>query len=123
MTNSGYETPTVHLLEETGYLSIHQLIAYHTLLTVFKVVRTGQPTYMARRLGVGHGGRVMERIGRRQHNIRIEYNLSIARSGFMYRGAQLWNMVPIDIRTSTSISLFKKNIKTWIKRNISIRPQ
>ena len=60
--------------------------------------------------------------GRRQHDLNINFTLSIARSGFMYRGAQLWNMVPVHIRTCNSISQFKKRIKIWIKSKISIHP-
>ena len=117
-----FDTPVSQLLEESGYMSVHQLIAYHTALIMYKVVKTGQPVNLARRFGVGPGGNQAVRAGRRLHNIRIDFTLSIARSSFIYRGAKLWNMLPIDIRTSNSVKIFKKKIKNWIKINISIHP-
>ena len=103
-------------------MSIHQLIAYHTILTVFKVVKTGEPVHLAKRFGVDQIGLVGGRERRNQHNIRVEFDLSIARAGFVYRGAQLWNMIPLNIKTSTTIREFKTKVKSWIRQNITIHP-
>ena len=51
LTGRGYDTPISQLLEESGQLSVHQHVAYHTLLTIFKVMKTGEPGYLADRLG------------------------------------------------------------------------
>ena len=54
-TGHGYNTTISQLLEESGQLSVNQLVVYHTLLTVFKMVTTGEPGYLAERLSVGQG--------------------------------------------------------------------
>ena len=76
--------------------------------------------YLARRFQVRTEGNEEARARRRPHDIRIEFNLSIARSGFVYRGAQLWNMIPINVRTATTARTFKKQVKQWIKSNVAI---
>ena len=103
-------------------MSIHQLIAYHTILTVFKVVKTGEPVHLAKRFDVDQLGQEGDRARRNQHNIRVEFTLSICRAGFVYRGAQLWNMIPVNIRTAKTIRDFKTEVKKWIRQNIGIHP-
>ena len=103
-------------------MSIHQLIAYHTLLTVFKVIMTGEPVHLAKRFGVEQLGQVGIRARRGQLDIRVDYTLSIARFGFIYRGAQLWNMIPVDLKTASTLREFKIKIKPWIASNLGIHP-
>ena len=103
-------------------MSIHQLIAYHTILTVFKVVKTREPVYLAERFGIGQLEQVGVRARRNQFNIRVDFDLSIGRAGFVYRGAQLWNMIPVNERTATTIRCFKSKIKPWIRQNVGILP-
>ena len=42
--------PTNNLLDATGDLSVHQLGAYHTIVTVFRIISTGKPNYLAEKL-------------------------------------------------------------------------
>ena len=86
------------------------------------VVKTKEPVHLAKRFGIEEDRQSEVRATRRQHHIRVEFNLSIARSGFVYRGAQLWNMIPVDIKTAMSIKVFKKLVKPWIKSNIGMYP-
>ena len=45
-------TPTAQLLQDTVSLSIQQLIAYHTAVLEYKVVKSRKPSYMAQRLQI-----------------------------------------------------------------------
>ena len=107
ITKQHYDTPIKQLLEESGYMSVHQLIAYHTVLTVFKVIKTREPVHLAKRFGVEHVGQEGGRTRRREHDIRVEFDLSIARSGFVYRGAQICDMLPLEIKMANSLKDFK----------------
>ena len=89
---------------------------------MYKVVKSGQPVNLAKRFGMGQDGNEEVRARRRNHDIRVDFNLSIARSGFVYRGARLWNMIPVNIKISSSPKIFKKKIKTWIKSHVTIHP-
>ena len=46
-TGLGYETPTQILMKQSSDLTVQQLTAYHTLMTVFKAVQLGKPVYLA----------------------------------------------------------------------------
>ena len=52
LTNAEYNTPTVELLDQTGSLSVHQMIAYQTVVATHKVVKTGKPAYIAAKMNV-----------------------------------------------------------------------
>ena len=106
-----YETPTVQLLEKTKMLSVNQLVAYTTMMIVFKVHDSSEPVYLAKRLKINAGGR-----------ININFNLSRAREGFMYRAAKSFSSLPTEIKTESKIRIFKTKLKEWIKSNIPAIP-
>ena len=39
-------TPTTELLRQCGWMSVHQLSVYHTLILVYKVMQVKAPTYL-----------------------------------------------------------------------------
>ena len=51
------------LLERTGTMSIMQMVAYHTLTMVYKVIQTGKPEYIANKVEVVHGSELERRAG------------------------------------------------------------
>ena len=47
VTHSPPRTPRVTMYSRLQWLTVNQLITYHTLLTVFKIRHTGEPEYLA----------------------------------------------------------------------------
>ena len=92
--NYGLNVPTSDLLEATKDLSVHQLAAYHTLVTVFRVVTTGQPEYLAEKLILRRPDQDRIFPSRQVNTIQTNCSLTISRSGFLYRGSKLWNLLP-----------------------------
>ena len=41
---------------------------------------------------------------------------------FIYRGANLFNSLPLTIREEKKTMVFKASVKKWVKENIRIRP-
>lgn len=123
LTNKPKGTATITLLEDTGSLSIQQMIAAQTLVLVHKVLRSSKPAYLAARLQVrdeGEGGRVPARSA---GQIRIPVKkLSITREGFIYRGTLLFNRLPPELRTETKLEKFKTCTRKWVSRNILYKP-
>ena len=97
------------LYDRVGWLTVNQLIAYHTLISVFKIRRSGEPEYLARIL---KNENINSRI-----NIPVT-NLSLAMKSFSYRGAREWNNLPTSLRNILSISQFKKELKKWVHDRI-----
>ena len=104
-------------------MSVNQLGAFHTLLIVHKSIFEKKPKYisdkMLAKVQIENG-----RLPLRQNDkITIpNYNLTVSRGSFCYRGAKLWNEMPSHLREITSYKVFKKNLKKWIISNIPIRP-
>ena len=119
LLDAEYNTPTCDLLKQTGSLSIHQMIAYHTALTTYKIVQSGKPSYIAAKL------KIRSRNTRQGRGMIVppDYRLSIAREGFIYRGAQLMNILHDDLRNESNIHKFKRGVRDWVKENISVKPK
>ena len=115
-------TPTVQLLECTKSLSVQQLIASQTLVMVHKVVQTSKPAYLARRMIPRNedAGRLPGRMSGMLKTPR--QSLSTTRAGFVARGSQLFNNLPVNLRMEKNLSKFKSGIRNWIIENIPARP-
>ena len=119
LTNSEYNTPTAELLDQTDSLSIHQMIAYQTAVTTYKVVQSGKPVYIASKMKVRE-----TTSNTRQGAGYIQpppYRLNISREGFIYRGTKLFNMLDGSLRTEPKLEKFKSGVREWVKNNISIK--
>ena len=103
-------TNRILLLDKLGWMSVAQLIAFHTLLNIFKMKRAGEPEYLADRLNnESRNGRI----------ILPNFHLQVAQKSFLYRGSCLWNRLPRALRSTRKIGSFKRNLKTWVMENIS----
>ena len=97
LTGGNYDTPIKDMLEDSNLLSVNQLIAFSIITTVFKVQKSNKPVYLAKRLGF-YQQEPLNRTHRNQQDIRIMFNLSTAREGFMYKASKLWLSLPLYIK-------------------------
>ena len=98
-----------HMYTELDWLTVKQLIMYHTLLTVYRVRQTQEPEYLAAVLcRDNHYGKIVV------PNTR----LTLFKKSFTIRGACNWNSLPPSIRQLKKIGHFKKELKAWIKREV-----
>ena len=97
------------MYDALGWMTVRQLVVYHSLLMVFKIRKSGEPEYLARKLEYDN----------RLPNIIIpNTGLSLAKQSFTYRAAQQWNLLPRSIRNILKIGKFKKELKKWTMMNI-----
>ena len=98
------------------------MIAFSTILMVFKVLNSGKPTYLARKLEViREAGMTVRRWD--GSTVKVpNYYLDISRAGFIYRGAKLFNKLPRALREEQRTEVFKKELKIWVRGNVSIKP-
>ena len=123
LTGKVRKTPTTELLKSAGSLSIQQLVASHTLSVsmVHKVIITNKPAYLARKLGVRN---LEDGITTRNTGMLTvpRQKLSTTRGGFVARGVQLFNNLPLHLRLEKSVKKFKVGTRRWISENIEARP-
>ena len=120
--NQWSNTPCTELVKQSGDMSIHQRITYFTLLQVFKTTQSNKPQYLSKKLVLKKpgGDRIFPQ--RQVNTISVNNRLTVGRSGFVFRGAKLWNQLPIDLRSSSNIKQFKAGVKTWIRDQIPVKP-
>ena len=92
-----------------GWLTVNQLVHYHTLLAVYRIRQSGEPEYLAQSLCNDNiNGHIIIRSTR----------LTLLQKSFKFRGACNWNDLPQSVRNIQRIGQFKKMIKAWIKEKI-----
>ena len=97
------------MYDRIGWLTVNQLVAYYTLLAVYRVRLTGEPEYLAESLCNDN---------RNGHITVQSTKLTLLKKSFKFRGACNWNELPQSIRNQKNIGVFKKSLKTWIKQNV-----
>ena len=101
------------LLTKVGWLSVKQLIFYHTVLQAQKTLSTGCPLSIYQSLSVE-----FPRETRSATSGQIR-QIGRCTASFAYRATQYYNSVPCEVR-SGSLSSVKSKLKKWIKANLPI---
>ena len=97
------------MFEKLGWMSVKQLIAYHTLLAVYRVRQSQEPEYLAREL---------MRDNNRGNIIVQNSRLGLYKNSFVPRGSTLWNKLPRELRNITKIGNFKQKLRKWVEDNV-----
>ena len=101
------------LLDRVGWLSVRQLVFFHTVLQTQKIISSQTPKAIFRSFSTNY-----------PYNTRSAANGIIrqeemAKSSFKYRAMIAFNQVPAKIRTGSQATV-KRKLKQWIKSNIPI---
>ena len=110
VTNSPPRASRDPMFDKLGWLTVHQLVVYHTVLAVYRVRATGEPEYLADSLC---------RDNINGHIIVKFTKLTLFKKSFKLRGASAWNVLPPRIRKLKTIASFKPAVKKWIKQHIA----
>ena len=102
------------LLCKVGWLSVKQLVVYHTVLQAHKTIVTGLPRPLFHELS-----REYPRMTRSESAGLIRQQSGASRKTFKYRATKLYNSVPLDVRTG-SVATVKAKLKRWILENVPI---
>ena len=97
------------LFGKLDWLSVNQLISYHTLLSMFKIRSSREPEYLAHFVGNDN---------RNERIIVPNTDLSLAINSFVFLGSDQWNQLPLTLRKSMKIGFFKKALRKWIIYNV-----
>ena len=115
VTKQSWFTPTKRLLLQCNWLSIKQLIFFHTALQVWRVITSKCPVYIETKL------KLSRTRSSAQGNLLVPVvEKSFSSKSFMVRSAVIWNQIPAEIRSCKSLETFKRNLKQWIKANVEI---
>ena len=115
----GWDTPTSELLRQCGWLSVHQLSVYHSVLLVYKVMQTKSPQYLSSMFDTPY------QYPTRQADSGMIRHLGapgseLIRKSFRWRASEDFNQLPSEIRQASKLVDFKKGARKWIMENVEI---
>ena len=94
---------------QTGWLTVRQLIQYHTALAIYRIRDSKEPEHLSK---------ILLKENRVNKRIIPNTTLSLAKRSFCFRGAEEWNQLPEAVRSCGKIGVFKAKLKSWILENI-----
>ena len=101
-----------NMYDRLNWLTVNQLVVYHTLLSVHRIRQSEEPEYLASILGKTsrqvRGGIIVD-----------NHKLGLARKSFTIRGAEQWNKLTTDLRVETKLSKFKQGLRKWVAGNVT----
>ena len=116
VTKVSWFTATRQVLKQCGWMSIKQLVFYHTVLSTHKTLKSGKPVYTRQKLSHDYPYQTRQATGGQ-----VRHTLdSVADDSFISRGTKSYNSIPDSLRSTSSLPLFKKKLKTWTLANIPI---
>ena len=119
VTRLGRRTETSELLKQVGWMSVRQMFVYHTLLMVFKILRTGKPSHFRRMFRQSYSYQTRQFTSHCLAQLETP-KTELFRNSLRHNGVQLWNSLPTSIRNMKKLEEFKLNLKRWIPDNIQI---
>ena len=119
VTRLRWYTPVSPLLKQCGWLSVRQLVHYHSLLLAFKMIQEKKPAYFVDKFSFNFPYRT--RLASDSALRTIDTIKSDPRKfGFVHRTTQDWNKLPLDLKMETSLGKFKQKLKIHIKETYPI---
>ena len=119
VTRLPWRTSTSTLLNQCGWLSVRQLVRFHSLVLLYKIKTEKSPKYLYDQLSkeypntrLSAGGALL---GRKK------VRTGTAKRSFLPRTIEDWNGLPNQLRESPNLRVFKLKLKKWIKDNVPIK--
>ena len=103
------------LLEELHWLPVKHRLTFKLATLTFKILSTGQPTYLRELIDVYDPVRTLRSSDQRQLRV-VRTRTVLGSRAFRHSAAAIWNNIPVDIRTSQSVCSFRRNLKTFLFR-------
>ena len=108
VTRLRWGTETSVLLNQVGWLSVKQLIVFHSLVQLFKIKETGKPATLRLKF--------RDSFAYKTRNPKSDKS----KDAFVYKSTVLWNNLPPEIRKIQKLDKLKIELKKWVKLNTGI---
>ena len=105
------------LLKQCGWLSVKQLIAYHSMVQVFKVKSSKKPVFLHEIASKSFGYPTRASTSGSLVDNKKTTN-EISKDAFLFRSTKLWNILLPSIRKEINILKFKYQLREWVKIKI-----
>ena len=119
VTRCGRFTPTAVLLHQCGWLSVRQLVLYHSLVLVYGIKLHDKHEYFKKHFSSNF---VYQTRLATQHGIcrGDQSKHEVTKNSFVVRSSTMWNQLPAEIREVSTVTKFKQKLKPWIKEHFPV---
>ena len=121
VSRRGKYTPITELLRQCGWLSVKQLVFYHSVLQIYKTIITTYPKYINSKLATQfpYNTRLAESDSVRM-GPEFKCKLELTEKSFMSRATISYNQLPSELRKITKLEKFKNDLKEWVQSNVKL---
>nr|XP_060618433.1 uncharacterized protein LOC132767443 [Anolis sagrei ordinatus] len=117
LTGAGRREHTTPLLYQLHWLPISYRTQFKVLALAFKALNGSGPTYLSERISAYQPARTLRSSGEALLSIPPASQVRLAGTrdrAFSVVAPRLWNALPIEIRSASSLMAFRKKLKTWM---------
>ena len=115
-------TSTKNLLKACSWMSVRQLVCYHSVVQLQKTLQHKTPIYLHQKVTTGgnfpYGTRLAASGQLRQCDTTNPKDLT--KLGWSYRAVEDFNKLPPDVRLELRLPAFKRKLRNWVMENTSI---
>ena len=100
-------TSTKVLLLQCGWLSVRQLMLYHSLVLLYKTIKHKKPEFLHQKVTSGsHKPRTRQATARRK--------------SWCWSSVYWYNQLPLNLQSEAKLQIFKSRLKHWILVNLDL---
>jgi hypothetical protein len=110
-----YNVSVSSMVKDLGWMTIKQRLFYFTCCLMFKSLNGLAPNYLASAFHYVSNSHIYPTRAASNNDLALPRpNTTIFTHSFSYNGAQVWNSLPVSIRSVDSLSVFKDSLKHYI---------
>ena len=112
--DADFMTPSNFMFRNLKWLNIQQRFKYQKAILVFKSLNNLLPSYIQENITLVENSNYYLRSSEKSELQFPRPKTNFMKQTFHYSGAQIWNNLPNEIKTSKSLSLFKERCFEYI---------
>ena len=116
--NADFTTPSRELFITLDWLPFDKKIMYHKCVLVYKAINNQTPSYISNMLtpvNTINNNHTLR--SATNHNLLLpKPRLNTLKRTFTYSGPEVWNKLPVDIKTASSLYVFKEKCHQYLKQ-------
>ena len=120
VTKLDWSTSTSVLLAQYCWLSVKKLLVYHSVVLVYKVLKSKQPKPLHSMFPTEYTYKKTSTARSMSIQQRGHPTLDIGKDSFRWRAAKSYNQLPVSIKSCESLEQFKLEAKKWTNINIQV---
>ena len=121
-------TPTKVLLAQCGWLTVRQLMSFHSLVLLHKTMKQKKPDYLYSKITSGSDQAETRQAAVAAATLAAagvhglpsidRCDLEVGRKSWCWSASYWYNQLPLDLITEPKLQSFKTRLKQWVSRHV-----